>query len=195
MAKYLCTRSLPPFYPSTLPPPSRLPLAHRNHLTLPQHPPRDRLRPTPPRRVILEQHVPSACFLQRGLPAGRRVVLRLVRPDDGIDADDAVDRADHFGDLDVVFYGAGVGLGFGGVDEGLQARDALEVRGDGGEGWLAWVRGRGSVCCSRPFFKGRDRGQKWRVPLKPDVRKFVTWVANCSRYVAPSALPNDKSSQ
>ena len=44
-------------------------------------------------------------------------------------------------------------------------------------------------------FKGRDRGQKWRVPLKPDVRKFVTWVANCSRYVAPSALPNDKSSQ
>ena len=89
--------------------------------------------------------MPSACFLQRGLPAGRRAVLRLVRPDDGIGADDAVDRADHFGDLDVVFYGAGIGLGFGGVDEGLQARDALEVSGDGGEGWLAWERGRGSV--------------------------------------------------
>lgn len=33
------------------------------------------------------------------------------------------------------------------------------------------------------------------LPLKPPVRKLVTWVANCSRYVAVAGFPNDMLSQ
>ena len=131
---YIHTNALP----LTLARPSRLPLPDRHDLTLPQHPPRIRLRPAPTRRVVIEQHVPRARVLQGGLPAGRLGVLRVVRPDRGCDADEAVDRADHFRNLVRVLLGAGLRFGFRRVDVGLQARIAFEVGGDGGEGWLAW---------------------------------------------------------
>ena len=133
---YIHTRSLP-----TLKPHSRLPLPDRHDLTLPQDPPRVRLRPASPRRVVVEQHVPRARVLQGVLPAGRLGVLRVVRPDRGFDADEAVDRADHLRDLVRVLLRAGRRFGFRGVDVGLQARIAFEVVGDGGEGWLAWEGG------------------------------------------------------
>lgn len=62
--------------------------------------------------------------------------MRRVRPDGGIDADDAVDCADHLGNLVGVFFGTVLRFGLGGVDVGLQTIDALEVVCDGGEGRL-----------------------------------------------------------
>ena len=139
--------------------PSRFPLPHRNHLTLPQYPPRIRLRPTSPRWIIIEQHFPSPRSLQCSFPAGRSGILRLVRPDHGINTNNAVDRADHFGNLVGVFLGTGLRFGFGGVEVGLQARIALKVRGDGGEGGLAWERARDLACGGSQVGEGENG--KW----------------------------------